>query len=399
MTRLLIIVLLTFFVQLARAQDATKIVEGNTAFALALYQELSKSNVDENLFFSPYSISEALAITYGGAQKNTADQIQTAMHFPVTQSELHKEFSALKAALNKKLDSIVLKTANSLWAQKGYTFKPNFLKIANDYYNAPTNYLNFKKNGSRNKALSKINEWVASKTDNQIPEILSKSDVTKETRLVLINAIWFYGEWLSSFDRMKTAKGTFYLSSGEQVTEFMRKEGKYFYYDDDIIQAIQIPYKGGKQSMTIFLPAKGRGISKLEKNFDRDYLSNIFKDMQMSTVAIRIPKFKSEYSVDLKETLEQMGIVEAFSDKADFSGMTTKNDLKISKIIHKAKIEVSEKGTKAAAATAVVMVRKTASIDQLVFNADHPFLYMIRDNDTGTILFLGKMASVMSCLK
>jgi serpin B len=179
----------------------------------------------------------------------------------------------------------------------------------------------------------------------------------------------------------------------------MRKEGKYFYYDDDIIQAIQIPYKGGKQSMTIFLPAKGRGISKLEKNFDRDYLSNIFKDMQMSTVAIRIPKFKSEYSVDLKETLEQMGIVEAFSDKADFSGMTTKNDLKISKIIHKAKIEVSEKGTKAAAATAVVMVRKTASIDQLVFNADHPFLYMIRDNDTGTILFLGKMASVMSCLK
>jgi len=174
----------------------------------------------------------------------------------------------------------------------------------------------------------------------------------------------------------------------------MSQKGKYLFYEDDMVTAIQIPYKGNKQSMLIILPTKDDGINDLDKNFEPVYLENMLADMRQVSIKLIIPKFSAEYSVDLKNTLEAMGMVDAFTDNADFSNMTDKNDLKIDKILHKAKIEVSEKGTKAAASTSVNMRQKTASINELVFNANHPFIYLIRDNETGAILFLGKFSTI-----
>jgi serpin B len=394
MLKTAILVIITFFAQTAIAQNTADIVAKNTEFAIDLYKQLAKSNSNKNLFFSPYSISEAVALTYAGASNNTEKQMQKVLHFLEKQEDLHKGLSELKMALTNNTDSVTLKIANSLWAQKDYVFKPEYLSLVQTKYNAPSYSVNFKKPNLLKQAVSDINTWVEKNTDNQIKELVKNDDVSEETRLILINAIWFYGEWLSAFNEKSSQENVFKSIKGEQATVFMSQKGKYLYYDDDIVTAVQIPYKGNKQSMVILLPVNNAGISALEKNFDTEYVSNILGDMREVNLRLKIPKFTAEYSVDLKKTLLEMGMVEAFSNGADFSNMTDKNDLKIDKILHKAKIEVSEKGTKATAATAVVMVRKTAIMDELVFNADHPFIYMIRHNETGTILFLGKFVTV-----
>lgn len=394
MVKIGILVIITFFIQTALAQNTAELVNGNTAFAIDLYKQLAKSNSNKNLFFSPYSISEAVALTYAGAANNTEKQMQQVLRFPEKQEDLHKGFSELKMALTNNTDSVTLKIANSLWAQKDYVFKPEYLSLVQTKYNAPSYSVNFKKPNLLKQAVLDINSWVEKNTNNQIKELVKNDDISEETRLILVNAIWFYGEWLSAFNAKSTQENVFKSIEGEQTTAFMSQKGKYLYYDDDMLTAVQMPYKGNKQSMVILLPVNDAGISALEKNFDTEYVSNILGDMREVNLRLKIPKFTAEYSVDLKKTLMEMGMAEAFSDDADFSNMTDKNDLKIDKILHKAKIEVSEKGTKAAAATAVVMVRKTAIMDDLIFNADHPFIYMIRDNETGAILFLGKFATV-----
>lgn len=388
------LVIITFFIQSIIAQNTADLVNGNTSFAIDLYKQFAKSNANKNLFFSPFSISEAVALTYAGAANNTEKQMQQVLQFPEKQEDLHNGFSDLKVALTKNTDSVTLKNANSLWAQKDYIFKPEYLSLVQTKYNAPAYSVNFKKPNLLKQAVWDINSWVEKNTDNQIKELVKNDDVTKETRLILVNAIWFYGEWLSAFNEKSTQENVFKSIEGEQTTVFMSQKGKYLYYDDDIVTAVQIPYKGNKQSMVILLPVNYDGLSKLELNFETDYLTSILGDMREVTLRLKIPKFSAEYSVDLKKTLMALGMVEAFSNQADFSNMTDKNDLKIDKILHKAKIEVSEKGTKAAAATVAFMKQKTAVMDDVVFNADHPFIYLIRDNETGTLLFLGKFAKV-----
>lgn len=384
-----------YFISLSLlGQNTSELVNGNTQFAINLYQQLAKNKPEENFFFSPHCISEVLALTYAGARNNTERQIKKVFCFPEKQEELHVEFGKLSASLNQSLDNVKLITANSLWAQKGYNFIPEYVNLAQNTYQAPTNYVNFKKRRTRNKSVLSINGWVENKTNKQISALVSKTDLTEDTRLVLVNAIYFFGPWQKAFNPEKTEPGVFKAQVQTQKASFMHQKGKYLLYTDDLISALSLPYKGNKQSMVIFLPVEDRGINKLEQNFDNYYLENIFKDMQEVEVDLKIPKFSFEYSTELKKMLMQLGVTDAFDNSADFSGMTNKNDLKIDKILHKAKIEVSEKGTEAAAATAVVMVRKTATIQKTLFHADHPFIYMIRDNSTGAILFLGKLVSV-----
>lgn len=375
------------------AQSINKLVEGNSEFAIELYKNLSDSKNNENLFFSPYSISQAMAIAQLGASNKTAEEIASVMHFPIVQSALHADFKELSNKLKNSFDSIVLKSANSLWAQKGYSFKKEYIDGTKKFYNAPCNYLNYKKKGARKKAVGIINEWTLENTNNQISDFLKNSDVNKETRLVIVNAIWFKGDWAAAFNKKRTKERLFKSPNGEQKTLFIQNEAKYWYYDDDMIQVLRLPYKGNKQSMLFFLPLNSKDLSKFETNFDVYYLKNILKDMNEVKIDVRIPKFENEYSINLTEVMKDLGIEQAFTDYADFSGMTEKNDLKVDKIIHKAKIEINEEGSEAAAATAVTMIRKTAVINPLIFNADHPFIYMVRDEVTGSILFLGRLMS------
>jgi serpin B len=394
MLKPLFLVAFSFLSFILLGQNTSGLVYGNTEFALKLYQQLAKNKPEENFFFSPHSISEAFALTYAGARKNTESQIKKVFCFSEKQKELHVDFGKLSASLSQNLDDVKLISANSLWAQKGYKFLPEYLQLTQNRYQAPTNYVNFKKQKTRNKSIVSINKWVENKTNQKISELLSKTDLTEDTRLVLVNAIYFFGEWHKAFNPEKTETGIFNTQGQTQKVPFMHQQGKYLLYTDDLISALSIPYKDNKQSMVIFLPEDEKGICKLEQNFDNYYLENIFKDMQEVEVDLKIPKFTIEYATELKQALFQMGVSDAFDNKADFSGMTKKNDLKIDKILHKAKIEVSEEGTEAAAATAIVMVRKSASLKTTRFYADHPFIYMIRDNSTGVILFLGKLASV-----
>ena len=375
------------------AQSTTNLVNGNTAFAFNLYGELAKEHPNKNILFSPYSISQAMAMTYAGARNNTAKQMEKVLQFH-NQKELHTSFSKLNIQLRNNADSITINIANGLWVQKGYKFIPKYFELIKTNYNTPLSNVNFKKKRCRNKAIKNINNWVEEKTDKQISQLIEPSDLTEDTRLVLVNAINFYGEWLNAFNKDKTKTEVFKSLNGEQKVEFMSQKGKYYYYDDDLISAVQIPYKGNNQSMIIILPLKDDGINELDKTCDPYYLKNILSDMQKVSVKLSIPKFTTESSAELKQTFKKMGITDAFTKAADFTGMTEKNDLKIDKVIHKAKIEISEEGTKAAAATAVTVIRKTAFIPTTIFNANHPFIYLIHDNKTGTILFMGKLASV-----
>ncbi len=380
--------------QFVAGQTSTDVIDGNNQFGFKLYQQFVKNDQTQNLFYSPYSIYQSLAMTYNGAQSQTKTEFQQILHFPENANLLNNDFGQLYKNLQSNLDSVSLITANSLWAQKGYTFNPDYFKLVNEKYEAPIYYVNFKKSSPRKKAIGQINNWVLQNTGQQIKELIGENDLTDETRLVLVNAIWFYGSWATGFNPDKTNKDFFYAPSGKQAAEFMHQKGKYLYYTDDLISAISIPYKGYKQSFIILLPNKINGITSLENNFDNYYVDNILKDMVSNTINIVIPKFTSEFSVNLKEVLMKMGLQEAFSDQADFSLMSPMNELKIDKVIHKAKIEINEKGTKAAASTGVVMVRKSAMIHETEFKADHPFIYLIRDNSTGMLLFIGKMGSV-----
>lgn len=388
------IVFLSIHTSQISGQNINTLSNNNTTFAFNLYNELAKENPNNNILFSPYSISMAMAMTYAGARNNTEKQIKEVLQFTLIQEEFHNNFSELNKHLNKNTDSITLNIANSLWIQKGYNFIPEYFELIKTKYNAPLNSVNFNKKRCRVKAVKNINTWVEQETEKQISQLVEPSDLTEDSRLVLVNAINFYGEWLNAFNKDKTKTQVFKSLKGKQKVEFMSQRGKYHYYDDDLISAIQIPYKGNKQSMIIILPIKDNGISELEKTCDSYYLKNILTDMQKVTVNLSLPKFSIEHSAELKKTFVKMGLIDAFTNAADFTGMTEKNDLKIDKVIHKAKIEISEKGTKAAAATAVTMIRKTSVMPSVFFNANHPFIYLIRDNKSGTILFIGRLATV-----
>ena len=255
--------------------------------------------------------------------------------------------------------------------------------------------IDFKDNTEREATRNEINTWVEKNTNNKIRNILSQGDLNALTRLVLVNAIYFYGDWGTPFKKELTKTKDFTLIDGTKDTvPFMNQHGVYNYYEDSKIRAIEITYKDNKASMVILLPNTSDGISELGKSSDYKYYQEIIEGLQSTDVHLSLPKFKMDLQLELRSTLSQMGMPLAFSpDGADFSGMTGSRDLYISKVIHQAFVNVDEKGTEAAAATAVVMemtaIRNPA--EPKIFNANHPFIFLIKDNTTGSILFMGKI--------
>ncbi len=366
----------------------------NNMYAFDVFKTLHEQN-DENIILSPFSISTALAMTYGGAKGETADQMQRTLYFNENNESFHKEFSAWKEqimALGSKNDQ--LKSANSLWAQKDFHFVEDFFQLIEQYYQSSLYKVDYK-NGDREAIRNEINEWVGDQTNDLINELIKPGVLVEDTRLVLINAIYFLSQWKIAFDSSATREDRFYVKDGNSIkVPFMYMKDIFNYFENDQMQVLEMEYEGSDFSMVAVLPSKNSSIQQLLDNTQGEDFWQIIEKMELQEAEVLFPSFKTRSRFDLEDVLSAMGMPLAFSNKADFSAMTRENDLKIDKVIHEAYIDVNEEGTEAAASTAVVMIRKTSAIDQepvKVFRADRPFIYFIKENKSNSVLFLGKV--------
>lgn len=378
------------------------LVKGNTAFALDLYAQLKDEKgippQGGNLFFSPYSISTALAMTYAGARENTAKQMAEVFHFTGEPESLCQAFADLEALLKaiQEKEHILLSIANALWAQAGYPFLQEFLDLVIQHYKAKLSHANF---AEHEAVRQKINAWVEQQTNEKIKELIPQGVLDELTRLVLVNAIYFKGNWASQFDKNNTSNAEFWVTSDITVdVPMMTQEREFKYADipDKHLQILELPYEGEDLSMVILLPAEKDGLAELEQLLSMENLDGWFESLWQQKVMVYIPKFKLSSGLILGETLSAMGMPDAFSEmSADFSGMGSSRDLHISAVFHKAFVEVNEEGTEAAAATAVIMKGRGLSFSPTpTFRADHPFIFLIRDNRSGSILFLGRVVDL-----
>jgi serpin B len=372
--------------------DRAAVVEGNDAFAVALYHQLCGQG--GNLFFSPESISTALAMAYAGARGNTASEMAKALHFTLPSDQLHPAMGALLRDLNAAHSDYQLNVANALWAQQGYTFLDQFLDLLKGDYGAGLQQVDFK--GAPEAARSTINQWVEQKTQDKIKDLLAPGAVTPDTRLVLTNAIYFNGNWQTQFDKAQTRNEEFYLSQTKSAAApLMHREGSFGYFDGGTFQILEIPYKSNALSLIVLLPKERSGLSGLEDSMTASNMQQwVSQVAPVPKVIVTIPKFKSTQEFELSTALRALGMPQAFGAGADFSGMTGKRDFAISAVIHKAFVDVNEEGTEAAAATAVTMralAMRAPGPPSPVFRADHPFIFFIRDNGSRSILFLGRM--------
>jgi serpin B len=396
--------------------DEQLIVEGNNKFALGLYAKLQARQ--GNLFFSPYSISTALAMTYAGARGKTAEQMTQTLQFPFDQDLVQEErgpskprplmkvrypweasrIAAAFGALEKRLkaepqkDAYELTVANALWGQKSYGFLKQFLELIETNYDGRLNEVDFI--GASETARRNINAWVQKKTKNKIKNLIARGVLKRTTRLVLTNAIYFKGNWARQFEISRTKQAPFTLLNGDKVNvPMMNQTAQFPYMETEDFQALELPYVGNELSMIIFLPQQVDGLPDFEKTLMAENLSQWLTILRKRKVHVYIPKFKMTSQFSLASVLKTMGMTDAFEPNlADLSGMNGKKDLFISAVVHKAYVDVNEEGTEAAAATGVVVgVTSVGPRKTPIFRADHPFLFLIRDNQTGSILFIGRV--------
>ena len=373
----------------------SEVVNGNSQFAIDLYQNInaSEDSKGKNIFISPFSISTALAMTYEGSRNNTRKEMASALHFNLPGDKLDAAFSLLlgetKAAPGEHYK---LNVANALWGQKDYRFESAFTRAIDKYYDGGFNLVDYLHNteGSRKT----INKWVEARTEDKIKALVHKDDINTATRLVLTNAIYFKGDWASKFKAEKTQNAPFTASDGKTVdVPMMAQSGNFPFLEDGGLAMIELPYAGNDLSMIAILPEGD--VEKLGASLSLAKIQELRKNLRPQHVDVYLPRFKFEarYHLDDGSLLPKMGMRDAFSEtRADFSGMTGSATLYISHVIHQAVIDVNEEGSEAAAATAVVMTRKSISRAR-IFRADRPFIFMIVHKPTDSILFLGRLSS------
>jgi len=377
--------------------DLVRLVEGNSAFAFDLYQALKDE--EGNLFYSPYSISVALAMTYAGARGETEQQMAEALRFLLSQEDIHPAFNSLdillgqrgEGAEGKDEEGFRLNIVNAIWGQKDYAFLDEFLDVLAENYGAGLRLVDFINETEKSRIT--INDWVSEQTEGRIEDLIPQGVISILTRLVLTNAIYFNAAWEYPFEEDATYNGPFYLLDGGEVTvPMMRQTESFGYTEGDGYQAVELPYDGRELSMVILLPEEGQ-FEAFEGSLDADLVNTILANLESNEVALTMPKFEFESEFGLKDTLAAMGMPIAFTDAADFSSMTGVQDLHIAEVIHKAFVSVDEAGTEAAAATAVIMDLTAMPAEPVEVTLDHPFIFLIRDIETGTILFVGRVVN------
>jgi serpin B len=383
------------------AANQAELSHGNTAFAADLYQQLRSQ--PGNLFYSPYSISLALAMTYGGARGNTEAEMAKVMHYALPQSDLHPAFDALDLALasrgagaaGKDGGKFRLNIANSTWGQKGYSFLPDYLDLLALDYGAGMRLLDFMAAPEPSRLI--INDWVEQKTESRIKNLIPQGIIDPSTRLVLTNAVYFNAAWREKFEATATHDDQFTKLDGSQlaVRMMVKTDDDFRYAKAEGCEAVEIPYDGEELSMVVMRPQAD--LDTFEKSLTGASLEKILASLGGATVELSIPKFKVEGEFRLAQTLGAMGMKDAVTAGiADFSGMDGSRLLYIGEVIHKSFIEIDEAGTEAAAATAVIMRAGAApgpDHELHVVKLDKPFLFVIRDIKSGAILFLGRVAN------
>jgi len=387
---ILLIVCLTFCAY--GGETMSDLVNKNSSFALDLYHQLK--GPDNNLFYSPISISTALAMTYAGARGSTAEQIAAALRFPVQQTELHPLFSEMQAHFQyiQKNKELQLNINNALWIQDGYKILPGFQELCDKFYASNLFLLDFRVQAENSR--QKINAWIEEKTQGKITDLLAPGLISDMTRLIITNTIYFKAEWIRQFNPANTRDKDFYLLSEEKIQVPMMNQSDFFgYWENDLLQALKLPYQGKAISMVILLPKQKTGLPQLEAKLNLKNLQSWTTNFETKKVRVYIPKFKLAGSFNLKDSLQTMGMADPFTSAADFSGIESQRELFIGAVAHKAFIDVDEAGTEAAAATAIVMEAMAAPIrtQPPEFRADHPFIFFIFDNLIGSILFMGRL--------
>lgn len=374
--------------------DIDSLVDGNNAFGLDLYQSLRSE--DGNLILSPFSISLALAMTYSGAKGETEAQMADVLNFPA-QSQTHPAFNALDLMLeetdiilDKDQEPMQLDIANAVFAEQTFAFLPDFLDTLSVNYGAGVRLMDFANNPDPSR--KEINQWVSDETKDKINDLLPENAVTTSTKMVLVNAIYFKADWLSPFDANDTYDGTFTLLDGSEVTvPMMGQRMGIPYYVSNGYAAAELPYTGESAVMTVLVPDAGR-FEEVESQLNGAMFKEMLANLAPADVTLRMPKFEYESSFMLSDTLASMGMPLAFDEnRADFSSMTDQQALYIGNVIHKAFVAVDEEGTEAAAATAVIMEGASAVMPENELYIDRPFIYFIRDVESGQILFIGRV--------
>ncbi|QOV24768.1 serpin family protein [Anabaenopsis elenkinii] len=364
-----------------------KLVDANNKFGFKLFSQLwQKNSSQENIFLSPSSVAIALSMAYNGARGSTQEAMAKTLELQgISLPEINSAYATFKELLENPDPQVQLTIANSLWANQQATLQPNFIQSIQDLYKAQVIKLDFQDTASVNT----INKWVEDSTQGKITKIVEQ--IPPEQVLFLINAIYFKGQWSSKFDKSQTAKHPFRLISGAQKQHpMMSQTGKYRYYENDQFQAVSLPYgEDGKISFYIFLPKQESDLPTFYENLNFENWEKWISQFRNRDGFIRLPRFKTDYDVTLNHALQALGMSEAFSNQANFSGIG--NNVKISQVKHKTFVEVNEEGTEASAATSVAMVARALREKPEPFRmiVDRPFFCAIRDHQTGSILFMG----------
>jgi serpin B len=378
----------------AAGPDVRAVAEDNNRFALDLYARL-RTGQSDNLFYSPASLSTALAMTYAGARGQTAEQMAQVLHFRLPREKLDAAFGHLHRSWEVKGNErgIRLSVANRLWGQQDFGYLPGFLAVTREHYGAELAQEDFVR--QTEQARQRINAWVEEQTQGKIRDLIPPGILDSSTRLVLTNAIYFKGEWTERFRKETTHAAPFHISARQQTeVPLMHRNDDFRYWAGDGLKALELPYGKGDLAMLVLLPDEIEGLSALEEKPTSDNLSRWQSGLRKQEVLVYLPRFKLTSQFQLAEVLKAMGITRAFTPgEADLSGMSSEEQLFLSAVIHKAFVDVNEEGTEAAAATGIAVKATAAIAEPPQFRADHPFVFLIWDNRTGSILFLGRLVN------
>ncbi|MEE9165837.1 MAG: serpin family protein [Candidatus Neomarinimicrobiota bacterium] len=363
------------------------LVKSDNKFGFKLFQEIVEDRGDSNIFISPLSVSMALGMTLNGANGETQKDMEETLELAgLTTEEINESYESLINLLTNLDSEVVFKIANSIWYRQGMTFEQEFIDLNKTYFNALVRALNF----SSPDAVETINQWVEENTNGKIDEIIKEID--PDIVMFLINAIYFKGTWTYEFDKEKTQDDWFNLPDGSQTScKMMIQTGLFDYAENENFQAIDLPYGEEEFRMTIFLPKPAKTVDSVIEELNEENWDNWLESFSRDSVTLQLPKFTVQYEIKLNDVLSALGMGIAFHPGADFTRMYKPGGLSIDYVKHKTYVEVDEEGTEAAAVTVVAIIQSAGGSDIRFMRVDRPFFFVIRENHSGTILFIGKI--------